>query len=345
MLNIIDNTIINSIDPIDVKKIVITNSDVIITFNGFVDHDLKDLKSKVFDKNDVNYQHLLNTPSRKWDLINPRKNFWCQFINLEWIELDKSTLIIDNHAFYECFKGIICKNLPNVPDKGYEEYINKCEQWDKLRAKQNTTDIKTLISLIGEPPDSCFEDHEKYFRHGKYNPRVIPYCAIKNRCRGYCDAGKICVRKGILYRVAEDITEIDFEKDPRLKDVRRIGSYSFYKSNVSTVKIPNSVEIIDERAFYCAEKLKTVVIPMSVKEINYQAFVGCKNLENVGIGYLNLLPMHLEKLVPFSFTHLPKLKQLTLPMKFIELIKYITDENVKVAVLDNGEILRYIEDI
>ena len=63
-----------------------------------------------------------------------------------------------------------------------------------------------------------------------------------------------------------------------------IGSNFAHNKKISTVTIPDSVKIIESRAFKFCNDLTCVVIPDSVTTIERQAFSNCKNLTGVVIG-------------------------------------------------------------
>ena len=64
-----------------------------------------------------------------------------------------------------------------------------------------------------------------------------------------------------------------------------IGNFAFLPAMwfVSSVEIPNSVEIISAGAFMNCEHLDSIIIPSSVKEIGTAAFQGCSSLTCVEI--------------------------------------------------------------
>ena len=66
------------------------------------------------------------------------------------------------------------------------------------------------------------------------------------------------------------------------ENITKIGPFAFYKTNITKIKIPNSVGKIGECAFYgCG--LTEVTIPNSVTEIGAEAFWGCTSLNSVTI--------------------------------------------------------------
>ena len=66
------------------------------------------------------------------------------------------------------------------------------------------------------------------------------------------------------------------------ENITKIGPFAFYKTNITKIKIPNSVGKIGKGAFYgCG--LTEVTIPNSVTEIGAEAFWGCTSLNSVTI--------------------------------------------------------------
>lgn len=76
------------------------------------------------------------------------------------------------------------------------------------------------------------------------------------------------------------------------KKVTTISKYAFYrfgkilcftypKSKLSEVVIPEGIELIDEYAFFQCTKLKTISIPQSVNKISAMAFTGCSGLKEI----------------------------------------------------------------
>ena len=66
--------------------------------------------------------------------------------------------------------------------------------------------------------------------------------------------------------------------------VTRIGSGTFWFSDLTSIVIPNSVTRIGNYAFNNCDGLTSIVIPNSVTSIGYSAFCQCRNLTSVTIG-------------------------------------------------------------
>ncbi|MCL2131559.1 MAG: leucine-rich repeat domain-containing protein [Lentimicrobiaceae bacterium] len=63
-----------------------------------------------------------------------------------------------------------------------------------------------------------------------------------------------------------------------------IGNESFYGCNISSVSIPNSVEIIGRGSFANCSELTSVVIPNSVTKLLQSTFIYCSKLHKVTLG-------------------------------------------------------------
>lgn len=61
--------------------------------------------------------------------------------------------------------------------------------------------------------------------------------------------------------------------------IKKIIFISFTQRNISTVKIENGIERIEDSAFIYCFNLRSISIPKSVNYISKYAFKGCKNLD------------------------------------------------------------------
>ena len=77
--------------------------------------------------------------------------------------------------------------------------------------------------------------------------------------------------------------ESDFKNDNINSDVLVIGSKAFYgKDNISTVKLQNSIKVIEDEAFY-KSSLKSISLSKDLVSIGKSAFNICKNLTSITI--------------------------------------------------------------
>ena len=80
-----------------------------------------------------------------------------------------------------------------------------------------------------------------------------------------------------------------------------------YRGTEERVTIPDTVEVVGERAFENNQKVQFVVIPKSVKRLDAYVFWGCNNLEEVVLG------KGLTAVDEYSFAGCTGLKQITIP--------------------------------
>ena len=89
--------------------------------------------------------------------------------------------------------------------------------------------------------------------------------------------------------------------------VTLILSYSFYKTSIKEVVIPETVTKIGEAAFRECKSLEKVFLPSKLKEIHECAFMDCESL------YFIELPSSLEFIVSSTFDGCKSLKSLCIP--------------------------------
>lgn len=95
--------------------------------------------------------------------------------------------------------------------------------------------------------------------------------------------------------------------------VNSIGNYAFYSSNISSIKIPESVTTIGKYSFSYCTNLTGIELPDSVKNIGYCAFGYCSNLNYLVIGN------HVENIGDYAFSNCIRLSELTLPDSVINI--------------------------
>lgn len=61
--------------------------------------------------------------------------------------------------------------------------------------------------------------------------------------------------------------------------IKTIAENAFYFSGVAELKLPESLEIIGDSAFYVCKNLEYVEIPKNVKSIGSHAFKSCSRLK------------------------------------------------------------------
>ena len=86
-----------------------------------------------------------------------------------------------------------------------------------------------------------------------------------------------------------------------------IGAKVFANSNVTSVKIPNSVTSIEDAAFLECSSLKAITIPESVTHIGTDAFKGCSSLTSITI------PDGVTSIGDWAFLNCSNLSTITIP--------------------------------
>ena len=108
--------------------------------------------------------------------------------------------------------------------------------------------------------------------------------------------------------------------------VKTIGKAAFCGcKNLTTITIPDGIEIIEEGAFEWCKNIASVVIPGSVREIAANAFGFCENLENV------TLSEGLLSIGDYAFTNCKKLVSIAIPKSVASIGKETFDKNVKLG--------------
>lgn len=139
-------------------------------------------------------------------------------------------------------------------------------------------------------------------------------------------AGKLKHTKEYSYRVSKGKVKIvkytgkkkkvTIPSKIKGKKVTVIGNRAFEKTNVTSVKIPNTVKELKAFAFYQVPKLKKVTLSKNIKRIPDYCFNYCGKLESIQI------PKKVTS-VGAAFEGCTKLKKISLP-KTVKTLKYQT---------------------
>ena len=79
------------------------------------------------------------------------------------------------------------------------------------------------------------------------------------------------------YQISGDVYLV---KDYESKPVTRIGPSVFENNkSITSLTIPDSIEIIDENAFLGCSNMKSIIFSKSIKKIGADAFTGCTNID------------------------------------------------------------------
>ncbi len=93
--------------------------------------------------------------------------------------------------------------------------------------------------------------------------------------------------------------------------IRRISPSAFEGCQFSQIILPDSIKIIEERAFAECSKLRTISVGLECETIGKQAFFNCTQLNSI------ILRNHLKEIGKESFCGCTSLEQITLPSSLI----------------------------
>lgn len=129
------------------------------------------------------------------------------------------------------------------------------------------------------------------------------------------------VEDGCLIDVAEQKLIAATNRDHfELPEVRIIGEAAFYENQqIKRIRIPDTVELIEEYAFVGCENLQNVVFSKNLKQINAMAFGRCTSLMEVSI------PETVLRIRSSAFASCTALKSVTLPEGLEEIDWYLFD--------------------
>lgn len=91
------------------------------------------------------------------------------------------------------------------------------------------------------------------------------------------------------------------------KPVTVIGCDAFYYAQITSIVIPDSVTVIENRAFKYASALTSITFGNSVQSIGEEAFLGCTSIESI------VLPDSLESIGVSAFFGCGLLKNINIP--------------------------------
>jgi len=96
--------------------------------------------------------------------------------------------------------------------------------------------------------------------------------------------------------------------------VKTIGLYAFSDSVLKQVTIPDTVETLEEGAFYYCTKLESIAIPPRVTSLRASVFGGCSSITSV------VIPESVTSIETYAFSSCSSLKNVSIPdtVTFIE---------------------------
>ena len=211
--------------------------------------------------------------------------FWrCE--RLRRVTLREGLLRLDHGAFTKCnglTDVVIPKDIEWIGDNVFSECANLTsvtvsegvkkipEGMFRDCRKLASVSLPESLSAIGEAAFSgCVSLTD--FRL----PESVEFLGYESfhGCKGLADENGFVVFRNVLF------SYVGTADDVRIPDgVRYIDEYAFKYGKISRVTIPEGVERIQNRAFYCCENLTEISFPGSLREIRSGAFSGCRSLK------------------------------------------------------------------
>ena len=181
--------------------------------------------------------------------------------NLKTVRIPQSVISIGDYAFSDCL-SLKAVSLPDSVRNIGAYAFNQCESLANvsipMEYDREHVDVWYTYDNPGEIKEYAFRQCIN-LSHADIpgGVAVIGYCAF-DECAALTDVS-----------ISPNATEI--------------GSYAFFRSGLTDVKIPSGVVYIGWHAFRNCQNLRSVEIPNSVETIDMGAFQDCASLESVEI--------------------------------------------------------------
>ena len=280
---------------------------------------------------------------------------------------DLSYRIIDNEiTIVDCLDTIVEANIPSEID-GYP--VTKIDDYAFWRSHELTkVNIPDSIEEIGS---LAFADCEKietiYIPYsvrtiGNYFvDRHIKYIEVDERNDYFCDVEGVLYTKDMktLVQYPSGKTETSYSI---LESVEKINEDAFYWNEfLEEVFIPDSVNDIGRMAFCSCSKLKSINIPEKITEIKNRTFAMCyeltyinlpENLKKIGDGAFNYcnritsinIPNKVEFIGAEAFKGCAELNSIIIPDSVTYLGNYVFQECTKMQSIEMGKGVNRISD-
>lgn len=224
--------------------------------------------------------------------------------------------VIGANMFYNC-KKLISLVLPETINKIETDAFYRCDNLAELRIPSSCEEIESSgIAYCSSLQTVTISD-------GLNNIGSLNFNGCQSLVNFVVESGNTEYKAvdGVLFTIDGQ----ELLKYPQGKtnenysipsSVRIIGGYSFAYSNLSTVEIPNSVNVIESSAFYYSKNLDNVVVPNSVTKIEMSAFSNCSNLNTIK------LSESIKKLEAFVLSYCVSLQNVDIPKSVQEVDGY-----------------------
>lgn len=230
---------------------------------------------------------------------------------------------------------IVGKLIENASAKGTQTETEKKVIEKKESKAQEEAELKALVERI-EKEKAQLQKKLDAERKAREEAERKAREEAERKAREEAERKKIPLRieNGVVYCTEEGYEgPIDIPSSINGERVIAIGDKAFYHCSCCSVRIPDSVSKIGEKAFSGCCRLSEIVIPDSVHTISDFAFASCTNLTKV------VLPKHIEY-IPLGAFEMCAFRTIQIPdsVRFIhayafspckELIEIVIPKNVE----------------
>ena len=187
------------------------------------------------------------------------------------VTIPDGVIEIGEYAFYNCEK---LKKI-NIPNK-----VEKIGFWSFRHTGLTSVTIPNSVKKVDFAAFACC----KNLRNVKIlndETCIMPdtFCG----CPKLADENGFIIVKNVLWDYYGTDSEVTVPSGVRIIDNGLFSGTLSWESNLTSIVLPDSLEIIGWRTFSFCKKLTSVIIPSSVKEICCGAFRYCENLKSVTI--------------------------------------------------------------
>ena len=190
---------------------------------------------------------------------------------LKTVILPESLTLIDEYAFYNCDK---LKKI-NIPNN-----VEKISSWAFRHTGLTSVIIPNSVKKVDFAAFACCKNLRKV-KILNDETCIMPdaFCG----CPKLADENGFVIVKNVLWDYYGTDSEVTVPSVVSIIDNDLFSSSLSWESNLTSIILPDGLEIIGWRTFSFCKKLTSVIIPSSVKEICRGAFRYCENLKSVTI--------------------------------------------------------------
>lgn len=212
--------------------------------------------------------------------------------------IERRVFVSNKNLYIVTFRGIIPPSIHRETFIGGDSIVN--ENYD----------------LTFYVPANKVEDYSRSFGKADIGKRIEPTTitsVIETKNYRLSSDGKV-----LLFWKDGEATSVNMQADDTLRKVTEIAPYAFYRRNIHSIILPQSLESIGDRAFYRGQ-LTSLTIPKSVTNMGKHTFTN--NDQLTSLTFEGTTPPLIDKQL-FEGTFFPdKIKVVYVPIGSVEAYK------------------------